>query len=247
MKQSLNSKTVPKSIVASVTGSRFVPMLMSTPMVTAILNGTKTETRRIIKPQLPIYSEKFPEIVPDWKMEFHDIIERFARLKHTYEFVTKSTGDKNIKSIILDIPCKIVVNDIIWVRETFRPIEQDNGKPRYEYKATENINLLDKWKPSLFMPKYACRIFLKCVSVHVERLHEIDEESAIKEGVKVNHGGFELYTKEEMFKNNRNYAKTAIESYKSLWKKINGKESWDENTFVWVYKFEVVERPNDFL
>lgn len=207
-----------------ITQNVFVPMLFSTPMVQAICNTTKTETRRTRG------LEKI-NICPDqWN---------FKQIDNLFYFTNKFT------SKIICIKPQANVNDVIWVRETFRPIEQDNGSPRYEYKATEKINLLDKWKPSLFMPKQACRIFLKCISVHVERLQDIDEQSAINEGIE--------RIKEDGMLSFRSYAVNydacvfPIISYQTLWQKINGKESWNENPFVFVYKFEKVEKPENFI
>jgi hypothetical protein len=113
-----------------------------------------------------------------------------------------------------------------------------------------------KWKPSLFMPKEACRIFLKCTSVRIERLHDITEQGAINEGIEnfflddvTTATAYRNYmtTYKDLQKYHWSHvANDAVESYMTLWQKINGKESWDENPHVWVYKFERVERPDDF-
>lgn len=106
------------------------------------------------------------------------------------------------------------------------------------------------------MPKDVCRIFLKCVSVHAERLQDIDEQSAINEGIEdmllnvdTPATAYRNYmtTYKDLQKDHWSHvANDAIESYMTLWQKINGVESWNENPFVWVYKFERIERPNDF-
>ena len=234
----------PPFFQTAVSGSRCVPMLFSTDMVKAILNGTKTETRRIVK-----FSKKIknPEI-------------GFTAFTQDGEFSVRGEH-KNGEFGEGFFKLKVCKNDIIWVRETFRPIEQDNGRPRYEYKATEHINLKDKWKPSLFMPKDACRIFLKCVSVHAERLNTISDLDAISEGISK-----EIYhlddkvTIYENYLNGKdfysfsdyswNYGKethsAAVASYCSLWESINGDGSWNKNPFVWVYKFVRIDRPDDF-
>ena len=216
-----------------VSGSRYVPMLFSTEMVEAILNGTKTETRRIVK---------FPS---DFEGKVYN--NGIYGLKYS-----SILFDGNLKRLFP----KIEFGDIIWVRETFRPIEQEIGKPRYEYKASEKVNLKDKWKPSLFMPKDACRIFLKCVSARAERLQDIDEKSAINEGIEdmllnvdTPATAYRNYmaTYKDLQKDHWSHvANDAVESYMTLWQKINGKESWEKNPFVWVYKFEVIKCPHDF-
>ena len=210
-----------------VSGSRFVPMLFSTEMVKAILNGTKTETRRIINPQ-PFLNKFYSSITGI--SEFYSI-----------------NGSHNNDIKLWNKFAKIKVNDIIWVRETF--VKYDvfgkNGiETEIEYKADEP-SVKFKWKPSLFMPKDACRIFLKCVSVHVERLQDIDKQSAINEGINEIHKSdvavYQRYDlKEKLGTTNPIY------SYQTLWQKINGRDSWYLNPFVWVYKFERIERPHDF-
>jgi hypothetical protein len=231
-KNDINEK--PASCQIAVTGSRFVPMVMSTPMVVTILNGTKTETRRIVKPQ-PDYFLNCVNGKPQ-------PIELKSGISQFFAVVTDEMDVTNDKCIYP----KVNVNDIIWVRETFN-LHSDLPEigPEYWYKADNEIYPGIKWKPPLFMTKEACRIFLKVVDVKVERLKDIDEESAIKEGIE--------RLKPDGLLSFRSYAVKydacvfPIVSYQTLWQKINGKESWDENPFVWVYKFEVVERPHDFL
>jgi hypothetical protein len=179
-------------------------------MVQAILEGRKTQTRRIIKDEL----------------------------------LQNSTPDDDLEFLLLTIIYKYKVGDVLWVRETFRAIDQEVGSPRFEYKATEVINLIDKWKPSLFMPKQACRIFLKMKSIRVERLQDISEEDAKAEGVDfvegINGNLYFNYLKKEYGGNERF-------SFMTLWESINGDGSWNKNPFVWVYEFERIEKPLDFI
>lgn len=99
------------------------------------------------------------------------------------------------------------------------------------------------------MPKEACRIFLKLKSIRIERLNDITESDAIAEGI-------ERWTEERMkskpthykvyFQNCKpedlmSYTSDPIDSYETLWQKINGEKSWAENPFVWVYEFERCE------
>lgn len=130
--------------------------------------------------------------------------------------------------------------DILWVRETWRGIEQETGGFRYEYKATEKINLIDKWKPSIFMPKEAARIFLKVTDVRVERLQDISEADAIAEGIVMNNTPHEgWYWMENVYSTD-----SALIAYEKLWNKINGKKyPWDSNPWVWVISFEKTTKP----
>lgn len=200
----------------------FRPILFSTPMVKAILDGRKTQTRRIVK------DKNLQENKNEYKEE---------------EF------------LLATIKSKINKDDILWARETFAfaPLDLESKKhypelSDYIYKATFNSTTI-KWKPSIFMPKSACRIFLKVTNVRVERLQNISEQDAIAEGItEYAYGYWRNY--ESSFSGGRpktgvDYRKP-IESFRSLWQSINGKESWKGNPWVWVYDFELIERPLGF-
>jgi len=238
MPKEIKKTTSPQCVKNAVSGSRFVPMLFSTAMVKAIdIDKTKTETRRIIK-----HKTEIEEIKPVTRcLENQDDWNKFI--------LTDINGEDFL------IEPKVNVNDVIWVRETFQEVNFKNDPTIYLYKANPEHQSM-KWKPSLFMPKDACRIFLKCVSVHAERLQDIDEQSAIKEGIEdmllnvdTPATAYRNYmtTYKDLQKDHWSHvANNAVESYMTLWQKINGVESWNKNPFVWVYKFERIERPNDF-
>lgn len=226
------------------------PILFSTPMVKAILEGRKTMTRRITG--LEIINED-PN---DWQFEWADF-----SLKLPWRFTQLSTvNKKSLKDRTFnqeEIKCQYgKIGDILWVRETWsEPILYDGFEQNYYYKA-DNIqrsdiksrHIGDKWKPSIHMPKSACRIYLEILNIRVERLHDITEAAAINEGIKE---GVELEdTKHELtyyqyvFGGNR--YQSAVKAFRMLWIKINGSESWDLNPFVWVIEFKRIEKPNNF-
>jgi len=179
----------------------FRPMLFSTPMVQALLNGTKTQTRRLVNGTIPL-----------------------------------GNFDETLKKSILKI------GSIIWVRETFNTNYNDTG---FIYKADYKEPAKNKqfWKPSLFMPKAACRIFLEVTDIRIERLNEISERDSIEEGIEYStEFGYKLYSKNSFFSKHL----SARDCYMSLWELINGKGSWLENPFVWVYSFKIVECPYGF-
>lgn len=189
---------------------KYTPIIFSTQMVEAIIAGKKSKTRRLCK--------------------FGKAYNIFHDGKHEVE------SEKTIQNML---PCKYNVGDILWVRETwqfveFGPEPEDRG---YVYKASENgrewqyNDLSWTWKPSLFMPKKACRLFLKVTDVKLERLHDISAEDIKAEGVS--------YTID--------YYPNLIELWENLWVEINGQDSWNENPFVWVVSFDVVEKPADFI
>jgi hypothetical protein len=209
------------------------PILFSTPMVRAILEGRKSQTRRVKNLKEinlnPLSWKYVDKLGGSWK----------DKAKYIYRFINLFGGPINIKCPYGE------PGDILWVRETWRNIEQEDGTVRFEYKATEKINTIDKWKPSIFMPKEACRIRLEVKDVRVERVQDISEEDAIAEGIlKLNSSlqqllmdgvqYFDYSKKLELF----NDGVPAKESYKSLWESINGEGSWEKNPWVWVIEFK---------
>ena len=208
----------------------FRPMLFSTPMVQALLAGRKTQTRRICKLQ------------PDADCYY---IREFSSGILTMNY---NQGDENPK-----LKTPVNVGDIIWVRETFEIHNCifDEGLieiKKYRYKATDETTL-NGWKPSLFMPKSACRIWNHVSNVRVERLHDITEQDAIDEGIICEWVELTTMTFSAMdyLTEKMRFDFSARDSYKSLWIKINGQKSWDENPFVWVYDFEVsLDCPHGF-
>lgn len=237
--QNLQVATKPNMAYDAVlTAGNFKPILFSTPMIQAILRGEKTQTRRIIKPQPT--AELFSAIIGGY-----DNIPKMAR------FWTKREPNN---PLIEDVKLKYNVGDILWVRETWQHtkclnINSEDENYGFVYKA-DGQHWEDyeewTWKPSIFMPKDACRIFLKVTKIRIERLKDISESDAIAEGI-------ERWTEERMkskpthykvyFQNCKaedlcSYTSCPINSYETLWQKINGEKSWEENTFVWVYEFE---------
>jgi len=102
------------------------------------------------------------------------------------------------------------------------------------------------------MPKKACRLFLEITSINVERLHDINEEDAIAEGIE------RIGPKFLDYDNNSNLSKLAkkefaipllnspINSFKTLWTSINGIESWNANPWVWAIELKRIEKPVNF-
>lgn len=130
------------------------------------------------------------------------------------------------------------IGDILWVRETFvyRPKHD-----RYYHKADymEFAPYAHRgWKPSIHMPKKACRLFLKITNIWAERLRDISEEDAIAEGI------------EKIGDQWKNYIPSlgddfqfAIPSFLSLWESVHGPDSWEANPWLWVIEFEKTDKP----
>lgn len=213
------------------------PILFSTPMVQAILEGRKTQTRRVVKPQPDARATRC-ELTKSWPKQG--------------DWAAMLDIDHNPPIIeVTDVfKCPYSkVGDILWVRETFRIINHSGYGNPYFYKANAcDMDLADKdikWKPSIFMPKEACRIFLEITNIRVERLHDISEDDAKAEGVELYAKGIHYlnYTDQKAALTQFIYnCRTAKESYKTLWTLINGFRdepyAWFKNPFVWVMEFK---------
>lgn len=193
------------------------PILFNTEMVQAILYGRKTQTRRTFKYQ-PFSDAEIegPDFFNTVKYDKDGYTEEGPEVYGAWD----ENNDWGIKS-----PCQ--PGDILWVRETFAPIDYGHNLTRYAFKADGSIiwNYF-KWKPSIHMPKDAARIWLKVTDVRCERLKDISEDDAWSEGVKG--------------KGITRYEGESIQLFQSLWQSIHGPDSWNENPWVWVYEFEVV-------
>jgi hypothetical protein len=199
------------------------PILFSTPMVQAILEGRKTQTRRIVKPQPKKDLDFF-----GWELHPGHLQVAFGKgvkVDSYYKFPFGKIGD------------------VLWVRETFR-IKHPWGHEAfgyYEYKTHNNnqeIKAADssvfqsrpKWKPSIFMPKDAARIWLRITDIKIERLHDISRGDSMSEGCP-----FPNVAKET----------NPFAWFSELWQSINGSLSWNSNPFVWVIEFERIEKPSE--
>lgn len=192
------------------------PILFSAPMVRAILAGSKTQTRRVVKPQ-PIGTDA-------------TIIEIYGRgLPAAHPCPYGQHGDR------------LWARETFFDTEPYSafPLFSDR-KNRYIYRADGEQIGCHRWRPSIHMPRVASRILLEIVAVRVERLRDISREDAISEGVQpldgsngpnywtVDAGGVSL--------NNP----TAQGAYSMLWDWINGPGAWDKNPWVWVVEFRRV-------
>lgn len=188
------------------------PILFSSEMIHAILTGKKTMTRRTKG------LNKVNQCPEDF--EFYRI----------HNGVAKFCGRNNaLNEVYIKCPYG-TPGDILWVRETFQHTRCLNINPEddtygYVYKADRQPwKDIDgwKWKPGIHMPKEAARIFLKITDVGIERICDISDDDAIREGI----------------------ISTASPrtSFKVLWEDINGPESWGANPWVWVVSFERIRK-----
>lgn len=210
------------------------PILFSAPMVKAILNGTKTQTRRIIKPQPP---KEFDALYggingPFWMR---------TGAEHEDSWPPQYPNGRGF------LPCPYgAPSHELFVKETWRTKSQWDGlkpselpianefmvSPFIAYDADgPSRELHGKTRPSIFMPRWASRITLEIESVRVERLQDISEEDAIAEGCK------------DWMEPWRPGSLSARVLYSKLWESINGPGSWAKNPWVWALNFKRVEEP----
>lgn len=213
------SQPIAKPIVS---GCRARPILFSTPMVQAILEGRKTQTRRGVK---------FPKDFVGGNAIFDN--QPFGLKYESTDFL----------GCLKRLFPKWQIGDVLWVRETWT-LSELNIKYRADGEFNQEdyeLGVVNKWKPSIFMPREAARIFLKVTNIRVERLQDITEEDAVNEGISFNSNSIQS----GYGVSGSTVHVSAISAFKALWQKINGVESWDENPWLWVIEFETCERPLD--
>lgn len=207
------------------------PILFKPEMVQAIMSGTKTQTRRIVKPQPPKWANSETERVGPW-LHF---IGNHPKGKCGEDNCGCIEGGSSGKGMWTAKCPYGQIGDILWVRETFRVYTIGGG---FEYKADGGLSTDDdskmKWKPSIHMPKEACRLFLKIKDIRVERLKDISNNDAIAEGMD--------HEWESVGKNVEMKPDPTAE-FALLWIEINGEDSWNDNPWVWVVEFEKIEKP----
>lgn len=199
------------------------PILFSGPMVRAILEGRKTQTRRIVKPQPP-----------------SDLPYAYGAPDHEEWFFSNLTQDEHRKcyagKMALAKHRYGVPGDRLWVKEAIR---RDDGFDSSSYIADGAPTVADAWPwknkalPSIHCPRGLSRIDLDVTGVRVERLHDISGDDAIAEGIEQHEDDSAIY----FGPFNAGHADPR-EAFRWLWESINGIESWKANPFVWVIEFK---------
>lgn len=177
------------------------------------VKGLKVQTRRIINPQ-PLEIVCFTIIDNKLLFEARDENDALVFIKPRYN-----------------------VGDILYLKEPYYILE--SGQIEYRYEPTFFLEgcVMPKWqwKNKLFMPASAARHFIKITAVRAERLQDISNEDCIKEGIvfdgSVYSNGFD----------NIKYLEPRA-AYKALINSIDGKDTWDNNPWVWVYDYELIDR-----
>ncbi|GAO43772.1 hypothetical protein FPE01S_02_08780 [Flavihumibacter petaseus NBRC 106054] len=210
-------------------------------MVQAILNGRKTQTRRVVK-----------GTALEW-LDRDGFVKEYVALPKNELCPYGNPGD------------------FLWVREEFYQIGHwkevpgvktktgkmkwkfvpDNGEIRYSDNRPETFRKgrhhkdpsTSVWHKRLarFMPRSACRLFLKVTNIRVERLQDISTEDVRKEGAGQNVRQMSLYGLDA-----KGIREVYATHFSILWTSINGEESWNSNPWVWVVSFERTDKPESF-
>lgn len=206
------------------------PILFSAPMVRALLAGTKTQTRRVIKDQ--------------------QIGERFCEIRPEGAYL-EWLGTPCCGSGVWDVPeysglAKVpygVPGDHLWVREAFAgsiayerhgyPLREWGNKLWYVADGEPRSGQWTRPRPSIHMPRCLSRITLEVTGVRVERLQDISANDAKAEGISEFIGGWWCQHDDGP----QQAGGTPQEGYRHLWERINGLGSWDANPWVWVVEF----------
>lgn len=244
------------------------PILFSTPMVQAILEGRKTMTRRLM-PQPNEYITDinfgYSVLTPESFIEFRGYFIVDGEMRYGSKFIKCPYGK---------------VGDILWVKEVhylfgewkvdgvtkkknnlkYRFIPHDDNVmfedkilvlgETFQLDVKQNSYHLPAWYKRLgrFMFKKHSRIFLKITDVRVERLQEISQADAIAEGIKSFRpvpGDGPAETQYYHYLKDK-WGPSPIHSFKTLWQKINGEESWNKNPWVWALSFKRIDKPDNF-
>jgi hypothetical protein len=221
------------------------PLLFTPENIRKVLASTKTQTRRLLRDRdLRWWNKTGCERADDgWPM-VEDEYGDFDRLRCPYG----QPGDR------------------LWVRETYARQNDDDGEPSYYVYKADHLDdpfpgewpreykddpKCGRWRPSIHMPKEACRLWLELTDVRVERVQEISEEDAKAEGI-----AQEPVVPDSTFLMWRgapglDLSSSPVPAFKNLWNSINGKTNlgrngsklvvdWDANPWVWVLTFKWV-------
>lgn len=228
------------------------PVIFNGEMVRAILDGRKTQTRRLV----PEWQR--PKPYPENDGEPHYNWMAVAQSDRRWGYgVFGETEEACAKELSIMAPCPFGnAGDRLWVRETFMDltgtgIEATTGKfEGFAYRADTPAGSYGdevrkeyglKWTPSLHMPRKACRILLEITAVRVERLNDISEEDAEAEGIDME----ALYDSQDCYDciadHNMTGRPTVTGAFKYLWESIYGVDSWNANPWVWAISFRRVK------
>lgn len=227
------------------------PILFSSPMVRAILDGRKAVTRRVVK-----HPEYYGCPTGD--------------CPHSTQYECNQAMNDPV--VLADCPY-VCAGDVLWVRETWQYMDwTEDGQPWIRFRADQGRHLVERvpeewadrvedlwaelskpanltidgkasdrrWRSAIHMPRWACRLVLEVVSVRAERVQDIG-----KDGRKAADVLAEGITREQIqrmqFENVFHPDDLPAMAFGSLWDSINGKGSWAQNPWVWRVEFRRIK------
>jgi hypothetical protein len=214
------------------------PIIFSAEMVRAILDGRKTQTRRIMVLQ--------PTIKPS------------LRNDEKYRIIASWPGESELDGFECHCPYGRA-GDRLWVRETWQMKGLVWGKPAnwakaaaksaFHYRATDNgewKSYWGGWRSPIHMPRWASRITLEITGVKVERLNEISRADAETEGtwaaVSLDRSIQDMAASVGLSEGRRQVE--LVDYFREIWERINGKGSWAANPWVWAITFKRISQPD---
>jgi hypothetical protein len=204
-------------------------------MIRALLDGKKTQTRRIVKSQ------------PQGRLL--GLLERPIRSMADEPVLRAWFGASEAENSSKEVTCPYgKPGDLLWIREAFIDDRDEydyalsSAAPYYKgagiiFRADvdSDSDPAEGWKPSIHMPRWASRVTLELIEVRVERLWDISEADALAEGVNIQLPMFDAEQYDAAGMKGNVYR----EQYRKVWESINGLDSWDANPWVWALSFDV--------
>lgn len=218
------------------------PILFSGSMVRALLEGRKTQTRRVLKPQPPV-GARYSGV-------------HFASDEAPTWFFNSPVGPRKVRQAFED-------GDRLWVREAWRTsswddvfspagLQPDSTSWRYEADGVtshDDIASYGRLRVSMHMPRWASRLTLIVTDVRVQRLQEISEADAVAEGIEPDDDGLSVWRCYAPEPKLQDYWLSPTESYRTLWNSLNAHRGygWEANPWVAAVTFDVVKANIDQL
>jgi len=229
---------------------RDIPIIFSAPMVRALLDGRKTQTRHLV-PQPPAecginYMLGEESWLP---------IEKRTPVRRAFEAWTGPLFQNRPPGHLcgsFDITPRFQPRDRLWVRENWKPHSSFAGTKPRDMPAGEVFYMADggyapsntPWVPCIHMPRWASRLTLLVEQVRIERLQDISEKDAKAEGVTADEDPFWRPSATDPDSGGNPSHRT---SFECLWNSINGADAWDANPWVVALTFRVIRSNIDAI
>ena len=231
------------------------PILFSAPMVRALLEGRKTQTRRVLKPQPSEWTARIIDISTPYFCDDHQAWGQMETIWSSPSW--DSPMGEPMREEWHPLPLRFAIGVRLWVREAWRVDRRHDHEPPRDvdtktvwYEADGEVCgagiVLGRYRHARFMPRWASRLTLTVTNVRVERLQDISEEDAWAEGIwrvdgfthrdGTDHADWSWQDEDCDFDLNGTDAR---DGYSKLWDHINGAGAWEENPWVVAVSFSV--------